>query len=610
MLRLWITAVSFAVISVLPLVAQQSPRLETRAFDIGGLTEPFAMESLGHWRLPLAHALWSDAEGEPDAKTIERFDISISDLIRSNTSEEAWSEPGVKMVGMDDGRVLLITQTPEVLAQIDDLFAELTEDLRQLVDLEVLVVETNQGGAASLFANAGILSSTAFDSLRGGKDLGLRVVGSLFGSAISHQSIVLRDTRSVAFVGDYEVEVAQSAQIADPRSRNLVVGNQVQLRPIIFGDGRVGVRVAAELSGDLKLVPFETKSVSIGKIQLANVAVTKVTGSGVVGSGEAFVVGAVGGDNDPHRLLVIRPTLRTKKAINGFDRLQIIDTQLLGVPRVSPPRIRLGRAVDGEPNQSRNSEGDGDDIFTREPSGGVLDELHDLIRNSVNPNKWETEPFTIHSVWGRLLIGADKETISGVQNFVKTFGSSRAKYACTGVYVVNVSRTALATTRQAAGESWLRQILRAPETVRRFTSIAVAELGSTTDVLCGREASYIEDFNVEIAQAAAIADPQVETCFSGAYIRLLPFAMQSGQRFGLHFSITLSEPKTQEFAALDLESTEIGRIQQPDMRLYRNSGMVVLDEKEYALLGEYSDTSASDAVTLVIAHLGAVPAVK
>lgn len=610
MLRLWFSAILVAATSVVPLAAQQAPRLETRTYDIGALTDPIEMAQLPSWRLPLDFALQPNDDGGTEIEPLDLFDFAVPDLIRANTSEESWGEPGVKIVGIDGGRALMITQTPEILAEIDDLLAELTEDLRQAIDLEVLIVETNQGGAASLFANSGILSSTAFESLRGGKDLGLRVVGSLSGTAISHQSILLRDVRAVSFVGDYEVEVAQSAQIADPRASRVIVGNQIQLRPILFGDGRVCVRVAAELSGDLKLTPFETKSVSIGKIQLANLGVTKATGSGVVASGEAFVLGAVGGETDPHRLLVVRPTVRPKKANNGFDRLQLVDTCLLGVGRVFPPRIHLGRAVEGTSGSKSSPDLNTDGVFSREETGGDLDELQDLIRNTVNPSKWETEPFFCRSLARRLLIGADRDTISGVQNFLRTHGPSRAKFACVGVYVVNVPRAMLATIRQAAGESWLRQVLRAPETARRFTSITAAELGSTTDMLCGREASYIEDFNVEIAQASAIADPQVESYFAGAYVRLLPFAMQGGQRFGLHFRVTLTEAKSGELTALDLESTEIGRVQQPDIRCSKNSGMVMVDDKEYALLGEFSDASSSDAVTLVIAHVGGIPAGK
>lgn len=610
MLRLWISAIFVAATAFVPLAAQQAPRLETRAFEIGALIDPIAMAQLNSWRLPLDRALQSNDDVVEQMEPLDGFDLDIVDLIRSNTSEESWGEPGVKMIGIDGGRALLVTQTPEVLAEIDDLLTELTEDLRQAIDLEVLIVETNQGGAASLFANSGILSSSAFESLRGGKDLGLRVVGSLSGTAISHQSIVLRDVKTVSFVGDYEVEVAQSAQIADPRAARVVVGNQVQLRPILFGEGRVCVRIAAELSGDLKLTPFETKSVSIGKIQLANLAVTKATGSGIVTSGEAFVLGAVGGENDPHRLLVVRPTVRPKKANNGFDRLQLIDTYLLGVGRVFPPPIHLGRAVDGTSRNGNEPESNMDVVFGREPSGGDLDELHDLIRNTVNPSKWETEPFSTRSIARRLLVGADRDTITGVQNYLRTFGLSRAKFACIGVYVVSVPRSMLATTRQAAGESWLRQILRAPETVRRFTSITAAELGSATDILCGREASYIEDFNVEIAQASAIADPQVETYLAGTYVRLLPIALQGGQRFGLHYRVTFSESKPGDIAALDLESTEIGRIQQPEVRSQMSAGMVMVDDKEYTLLGEYSDASSSDAVTLVIAHVAGIPAGK
>jgi hypothetical protein len=585
--------------------AQEAAKLEMRIFDVSALVEPTADAPPSLWMLPIARAYAQERgerkSGESEAvRPMEANDIA--GLLRDGLMRQIWTD-GTQISVLEDGNFLSITQTPEALDRAAELLAELGEALRSPIEIEALAFEGGHAAVAALMDSGGFMSAAAFDALRGGKDQGLRVVASLAGSGMSGQRISISSARYTNVCGDYDVEVAQAASIPDPRVQQIMTGLTLSVRSTLLDDGRIALRLQADIVDDLKISAFAPGSPAIGKLQLPSVTVEKLTGSAVLAQGDALVVGAIAPDGGPRRLLAVRAHCRERRAgpVPVGELGRVFQTGFLTRAREGLPSIGLGISAGQRPIREEEDESDAI-VFDRMQSFLGNDLLLDMIRNRVTPERWETEPgMSLRSLGdGRLLVLGGQEQHMGVRDLLSQLGATRARHANVAVYVVTAQRSALATLRAAGSESWLRQVMRSGETARRYTALSTSELGAPVDLLCGRETAYVDDYNVEIAQAATINDPIVESMFSGIYVRLLPFAAGRKGRLGLHYSITSA--MADELASFDGGAVDVGNLQLAAASVQRSAGLVTVADKEYALLAEFSAPATPDEVVLVIAQ--------
>ena len=160
----------------------------------------------------------------------------------------------------------------------------------------------------------------------------------------------------------------------------------------------------------------------------------------------------------------------------------------------------------------------------------------------------------------------------------------------------------ISTLRSGGNDQWIRQVVRAPESSRRFTASVAVQMNAPAGLAVGRETAYVDDYNVEIAQAATIADPAIETVFGGLSLRLL--AQPSGKegRTSLAFEVVMTT-MAPEIGTFQTGTVDSGRMQQPAVERFQNTGITAIDDKEYGLLAEFSSAAAPDEVLLVVAQV-------
>jgi len=228
---------------------------------------------------------------EPDA---------LLSLLEHVAPKSFWSPGSLAPVG---GAMLRVRNTPNVLAGVDRLLAAVRRERfvsirtrADLIELPVALFERLRG-ADGVTPEGGAALERAL------KD----------GSAVRLERLVLSSRpaargavtagRTVAYLADYNVEIAEGAAIANPVERNFLVGAQMEATAHVTGDGR-GVAldvefVRTEHDGAIRRV--ETPS---GALMLPALGMFRLRGGLVVPVGRPVLFGAQG-DGPMRRALLL-----------------------------------------------------------------------------------------------------------------------------------------------------------------------------------------------------------------------------------------------------------------------------------------------------------------
>ena len=588
--------------------AQEPVKTESRFFDVSALLARPLGAAQVEWQGPIYRAFRqnrgsgeSEGEGAGEEMSVEWLTNTIR--LVGGTS---WEEEGRSISLVGGGRILLVRQTPEMLDAVGAAVAELSAANATEIAVEVLVVEAGHAAVAGFIGAGGVMGAQSFEALRGGKDQGMRVVGSISGTIADGRAMRLDQVRAVTVCGDVDVEVAQSAQISDPRLQLLEIGARLHVAATLLDDGRIALAIGGQIADDLKIETFTSGAPQVGKMQLPSVNVGLIRAAGAVASGEALIVGGIGGEGQSRRFLAIRADIRGRKtagaAVSESVRVYPIG-HLTGSSRFLPPLsmgISSGDHGGGEDVGNRPFDG----LWYEDSSAAISpDQLVDMIRNLVTPSAWEEDPkLQLNYEARRLIVAGGQAQHQGIKALLGKLSAMRHRYVNVGVTVVATPRSALATLRSGGNDQWIRQVVRAPESSRRFTASVAVQMNAPAGLAVGRETAYVDDYNVEIAQAATIADPAIETVFGGLSLRLL--AQPSGKegRTSLAFEVVMTT-MAPEIGTFQTGTVDSGRMQQPAVERFQNTGITAIDDKEYGLLAEFSSAAAPDEVLLVVAQV-------
>jgi hypothetical protein len=183
----------------------------------------------------------------------------------------AFEEEGTFLTGAGDwpgGGALILRAPPATLAKAAAVLAEAEREATGTVWTSVRLVETPPDVAKGE------------DAVRGG-----RTVGVLAGPVVPGGIAAFASHRSTAFVGDYDVEVAQSARIADPIPLTATGGVLVEVRLARAARGawRVDASLRASSTGPVEPAPAQASEV--GVLERIPVRRTRFAGSVVVAPG-------------------------------------------------------------------------------------------------------------------------------------------------------------------------------------------------------------------------------------------------------------------------------------------------------------------------------------
>lgn len=354
-------------------------------------------------------------------------------------------------------------------------------------------------------------------SLRVDDDSGTKASASL--SLSPARAGVVSQTRSTRFVADYEVEIAQGAAIGNPTIQDALGGFVAELvaTPTVDGSRVVleGVLQQGELTGMrsvdlgydeeyLPRPPRRQQAFTHGRVELPTYDGIAVVMSTVVGVGEEVVVPIQAGRS---RTLRMTPTLSGGPvALPNLVPAGSLFRPMTGANVYVP-------VVEGVFRQVRND-------YIPPPSLGFDDEgasemsadlFLDLLQQTVSPRKWG-DPWMVEALPpSHLLLVADEAGRAAVRRFVAEREAELLRPVKLGVRVIATS----APFEVGAGRP-------APEGELLAAATIPTLFGRRACLIAGTNAAYLDDYDVEVAQEARIADPFVGHAFDGLVFRAVP----------------------------------------------------------------------------------------
>ena len=191
-----------------------------------------------------------------------------------------------------------------------------------------------------------------------------------------------------------------------------------------------------------------------------------------------------------------------------------------------------------------------------------VDMLIELIKMGVEPQSWEMEGADIRPRNGRLLVRTIPRVHGKIERLLKWCRACADRRVSVEVAVVRVGEGDTALLSGALELS--------AEEVQRLSQdpLGAVTLAGFDSALCGgragREISYVEDYNVKLAEKAVIGDPIRGTVFAGtsAEVRV---CLDDGNGAILHCQLELSRV----LEPIPVHPTEHGGIELPTKQLTR-----------------------------------------
>ena len=239
------------------------------------------------------------------------------------------------------------------------------------------------------------------------------------------------------------------------------------------------------------------------------------------------------------------------------------------IPRIGP---RLGSTPSGHQNPETE---------LREPHQFLQpDQLVDVIREMVEPESWDEEGASIEARYSRLFIRNQVHVLTKVEKVLETLSQEASRRVR---FEVSVWRMDWAEgLAELAGKEFVP-----PENAEHLESGSVETYpGVSTSFKVTRRHRILKDFDVEIAEKSAIADPIVEAADEGLVIDLVPHPTMDGGRVVVETLVRRGEFE-QPIPQLTLAKSRdylLGRLQLPVFRQsFAQTTAVVTSGGEYTV---------------------------
>ena len=252
------TAIIVAVcLFLLPALAgaqdETAYEIEHRNYDVGALANYFEDASLQDFGIGGPSNYKRSEREEIEGRTVLEIDAVI-EIMRMVVEPESWDAlEGAYIASSGEGRILVGT-TPAIHAKLGALVDYLTAQLTARIRVECHLLSFDDDAVDRL------RSSGALHALERG-DLDQQQVAALLveaakgdvlhesgsTSAYPSQRVAVRKTTRVHFLHDFDVEIAQAAQVSDPVKRIATEGFLCYVRPSLLNSrGEIGLNVLAQ----------------------------------------------------------------------------------------------------------------------------------------------------------------------------------------------------------------------------------------------------------------------------------------------------------------------------------------------------------------------------
>lgn len=509
---------------------------ETRTFDVSAITAPRL-----HVLAPtLGPKGTRDRDRGYETEPPEPLPfLGISDLvelIRTTVDPESWDNGLIQE--MDSGN-LVARNRPEVLARVEAFLGELAAMAahRTAVALEVYELPREKFGAVPV---AGDLSPAAFAAL------GARKLDSASAEVWPGVRGALKVASRVRYVADYQVEIAQGSMIADPVVDFLEEGFAAELsaHPTLDGD-KVLVEMLLQ-SGQLDRPMREVKMAfdeeylpeplrsparsSYGTLQLPSFRHAEAFATKLLPSGSSFAVPCLSGD----RCVVF-----------------VVTPRVLGSPPAGP--LADAGALCAQPFSYRFGYPPESDVsdwplfaprvwaWSEVPPALRVDSLTEFVNGADPEGLGATNPA---SPRGMLAVSGAEDGRNRARNFVR----AREKEL---LRPVTVDLRVLSAPAEATEELL-------------FGGRAATLSGRSASIMAGDTLNYLADYDVEVAQEARIADPEVAQSFAGFVANVLPRLTLDGKTADVRLEVLFARRKP--VTSFDTSAQTLGTVDIVDER--------------------------------------------
>ncbi|MBM3976356.1 MAG: hypothetical protein FJ299_05120 [Planctomycetes bacterium] len=556
----------FSTLAALPSTTQE-PAAVWRSYDLRAIAPAGRNSTRVERLLPFL-----DPGSEVNAE--ETHADSLRDGLQHLLTEVFLSEleqPDRGMFTQEEG--ILFVRVPELVHQkIAELLAQLARALRGETEIDVLYASVPHGDAG-LLPQAGLIGATEVNALAS------RLQG---GSGRSFTRATLRvpaqsegwfaAARNIDALVDYDVEIAQGAHVADPKTMDLCTGLRLGVRT--SGD-EAGTWIACiARSAELTAAPGQRQVRIPGRLMgVEGVQRRTSTPTGVTTTTDGQLSGGLALESDGDYQISqiaaacaawsVESYVPAGQALVLRSRVSVEDALTEGVLVLAPrahaaPRASIaladgsrlvvrGTAPWSTPRAQRNGDLPSTRTFGQgfvtqlESAQGLEIELHDM------PAPEELTSYELQD-------GDESSIVAGVQMLWQR-GSNTV--------LPQVARPA---PRMASIELVLT---RGEKREAHARATCVVRAGGSGLVVLGREALEVHDYAVEVATAASICDPMASLAFQGLVAEVEPQVAPDGSftvlvrtRARLHRApranktLAPNSPSTLDFADADLLASE------------------------------------------------------
>ena len=567
-----------ATICVLVIMAASAPSQDQsfgyRVFDLRYLIGQDV-----HVPLEAELPLWRvySQNWEREGRGMGEAQVSIDqvvDMIRETVARESWDEEGCSL-NSSWGSVV-VKNKPAVLDEVGKFLDWLQTALMRPVTVELYRVPAGKVTQSGALSAAEVKRLIALPGVKTQARLELP----------SGRTRRVRAGTTVSFLGDYDVEVAQSAQVADPLIMVLHDGLDLRIRTQVTPDGRVCVRVMGRDSSLEKLQLRDADSTWVGRIQFPVVDSQVVMGTGVVEAGGGMLFGAAQGDDDGVFLVRATPRKVADRSPIGGCALIPLGAGTIAQPQAGP--LRLGSPARSGESSTQIEDGDREEIRLISPDGVI-----EMCRTAVDPAGWDEDPY--RSLWiinGQLFVKGPDKVLDGVRKLVTGISDSYLKNVGLEVRMGLVSSEDAAGA--ASGQADLAALAGRLDTKTWISTLA----GEDFRQMLGREQAYLKDHDVEIAEKATIADPVVATIFSGIAFQGRISRVGRG-RLGLRGQFVIQDLDG-EVTAVDGNANDIGVVDVPSTGITEADVTQTLDDGRWTLLRLAPRPGKADILAILV----------
>lgn len=448
-------------------------------------------------------------------------------------------------------------------AQVRNVLAVLGSVRQRRVRLSLYLLPPGAAADAS-----GVLSAEQVDAL-------LAATPPLRGTAATtatDEPWVWSSGRAVRSVYDYDVEVAQKANVADPKVDTYFVGARLSASATPLIDGRLLLRVGLRNVGEPK--PGKArglKGAGLGRMHLPDLTVEEARASAVVAAGGGILLA---GDREQATwLLRAQPSSAAAAPLAGAAALpmgELAITPLAPAPR----RDTLPRAGETEVEEA-------------EPTAAP--QLRDAVKTllgSLDANRAHVQAFGSHIV----LIDEP-----GVQARLEKALQKAAATARTFAVEVRVGKVghdvAMRHLTGQLSEADLAAALPRGGVLTTLPRHAFA-------LIAGRETAFVRDIEVEIAAKAIAANPIVDRVESGIHLRGSIHPDSTGE---LRLHVDLHYAELQPFEPFDLGNPALGDVDLPVTAWTDVAQDLPLRSGEWQIVHVGADPALLEGRSLVVA---------